>query len=88
VRFIPHGVFHGVVKPLLKLAHGARGRQVIAKLEVYLPYLTTHKRFDTANAASALSGTGISAPPLGDYFGRVVRYCLETDWGRIEKGPA
>jgi nucleoside-diphosphate-sugar epimerase len=87
VRFIPHGVFHGLVKPLLKLAHGARGRQVIAKLEVYLPYLTTHKRFDTANATDALRGTGIAVPPLGDYFGRVVRYCLETDWGRVEKEP-
>ena len=88
VRFIPHSVFHRVVKPLLKLRHGVKGRRVIEKLEVYLPYLTTRKRFDTTNAASALRGTGIAVPPLADYFGRVVRYCLETDWGRIEKAPA
>ncbi len=87
VRFIPHGVFHRIVKPLLKLLYGAKGRQVIAKLEVYLPYLTTHKHFDTTNAVDALRGTGIGVPPLGDYFGRVVRYCLETDWGR-RRSPA
>lgn len=87
VRFIPHGIFHRGVKPLLKLMYGAKGRQVIAKLEAYLPYLTTHKRFDTANATSALGGTGIAVPPLGDYFGRVVRYCLDSDWGRIERAP-
>jgi thioester reductase-like protein len=86
VRFIPHGIFHGLVKPFLKLLYGARGRQVIAKLEVYLPYLTTRKHFDTSGAEAALRGTGIGVPPLADYFGRVVRYCLETDWGR--RSPA
>lgn len=88
VRFIPHGIFHRVVKPVLRLRHGAKGRRVIGKLEVYLPYLTTHKNFDTANALRALRGTGIAVPPLGDYFGRVVRYCIETNWGRMEKVPA
>lgn len=87
VRFIPHAIFHRVVKPVLKALYGPKGRQVIAKLEVYLPYLTTHKRFDTTNAVLALRGTGIGVPPLGDYFGRVVQYCLETDWGRIERTP-
>jgi thioester reductase-like protein len=88
VRFIPHAVFHRLVKPVLQVLHGAKGRQVIAKLEVYLPYLTTRKQFDTANADRTLRGTGIGVPPLGDYFGRVVRYCLETDWGRRSPAPA
>ena len=88
VRFIPHGIFHGLMKPALKLLYGSKGRQVLAKLEVYLPYLTKQKAFDTSNAARALHGTGIAVPPFSEYFGRVVRYCLETDWGRVEKpGP-
>jgi thioester reductase-like protein len=82
VRFVPHRIFHGLLKPALRLLSGSRGRQVIDKLEIYLPYLTTHKVFDTSNTVRALRGTGIAVPRLADYFGRVVRYCLETDWGR------
>lgn len=89
VRFIPHGPFHLLLKPLLKAVYGARGREVIAKLEVYLPYLTTRKHFDTSNVEAALRGTGIAPLPLERYFGRVVRYCRETDWGRrAADGPA
>ncbi len=87
VRFIPHGIFHYLIKPMLKVMYGAKGREVIAKLEVYLPYLTTRKWFDTSNTVAALSGTGIAMPPLADYFGRVVSYCLETDWGRTKRAP-
>ncbi len=88
VRFVPHATFHLLLKPLLKAVYGARGREVIAKLEVYLPYLTTLKHFDTSNAREALRGTGIAPPPLDRYFGRVVRYCRETDWGRRPPGGA
>jgi long-chain acyl-CoA synthetase len=87
VRFVPQLIFHGLLKPALKLLSGSRGRQVIAKLEIYLPYLTTQKVFDTSNAMRELRGTGIAVPRLADYFGRVVRYCLETDWGRAESAP-
>ncbi|MFQ5458478.1 MAG: SDR family oxidoreductase [Myxococcota bacterium] len=82
VRFIPHWVFQALLKPALKAMYGARGSEVMARLEVYLPYLTKRKHFDTTNAIEALRGTGIAPPDLESYFGRVVRYCRETDWGR------
>lgn len=85
VRFIPHWVFQAFIKPTIRMMYGARGRAVMEKLEVYLPYLTRQKNFDTSNAIAALRGTGIAPPPLESYFKRVVRYCRETDWGRVAK---
>ncbi len=85
VRFIPHWVFQAFIRPTIRMTYGARGRAVMEKLEVYLPYLTRQKHFDTSNAIAALRGTGIAPPPLESYFERVVRYCRETDWGRVAR---
>jgi len=85
VRFIPHWVFPAFIKPTIRVMYGARGRAIMEKLEVYLPYLTRQKLFDTSNAIAALRGTGITPPPLASYFERVVRYCRETDWGRVAR---
>ncbi len=60
---------------------------MIGKLEIYVRYLKIHKVFDTSNAVRALRGTGIAVPRLADYFGRVVRYCPETDRGRADNAP-
>jgi thioester reductase-like protein len=39
------------------------------------------KVFGTARAAATLSGTGISPQPSLDFYPRVVKYCLESNWG-------
>lgn len=40
------------------------------------------KTFDTTAADRALAGTDIVAPHVGTYYAKVVRYCVETNWGR------
>ncbi|HYC52089.1 MAG TPA: SDR family oxidoreductase [Gemmatimonadaceae bacterium] len=40
------------------------------------------KTFDTTGADAALADTGIVAPHVNTYYGKVVRHCVETSWGR------
>jgi nucleoside-diphosphate-sugar epimerase len=39
------------------------------------------KVFETDGATATLAGTGIAPPPSLDFYTRVVKYCLESNWG-------
>lgn len=39
------------------------------------------KVFETHRAAATLAGSGISPQPSLDFYPRVVKYCLESNWG-------
>lgn len=56
----------------------------------YYPYFATDLIFDNHEAALLLRPAGIKAPPVRDFFDRLFRYCLETDWGHrpLEAGSA
>lgn len=51
-------------------------------LGYFLPHLGIYQAFDNRNAAEALAPSGLRFPPIRDYYGKVVRYCLEANWGR------
>ena len=38
--------------------------------------------FDDARARSVLAPAGIEAPPLRDYFGRLMEYAEAARWGK------
>lgn len=39
------------------------------------------KAFETGRAAAILAGSGISPQRSGDFYPRVVKYCLDSNWG-------
>jgi thioester reductase-like protein len=49
---------------------------------VYVPYFDMHLVFDDARARAVLGPAGISAPPLRDYFGRLMDYAQVARWGK------
>ncbi len=51
-------------------------------LEYFLPHLGMFQAFDNKNTVELLARSGLEFPPIGDYYGKVVGYCLETNWGR------
>ncbi len=71
-----------LLRPLLKLVLWGEMRRVITTGDQYLPYLAHHARFDDANTRAALQGSGLDAPPPAAFFHRLIRYCIDTDWGR------
>jgi nucleoside-diphosphate-sugar epimerase len=40
------------------------------------------KTFDDSSARTALAGTGVAAPAVREYYARVIRWCVESNWGR------
>jgi nucleoside-diphosphate-sugar epimerase len=50
-------------------------RELLRALGLFLPHLGMRQAFVPNADASP-------APPARDYFARVVRYCIDTDWGR------
>ena len=49
---------------------------------VYVPYFDMRVVFDDARARSVLVPAGIEAPPLRDYFGRLMDYAKAARWGK------
>jgi hypothetical protein len=50
-------------------------------VQAFAYQLAYPKVFDARNANTMLATAGIQAPPVLDYYDRVVRWCIETSWG-------
>ncbi len=79
---------------LLKPAEGWLGRFLLNERtlktlrlgEPYYPYFALDLEFDNAQAHAALVADGIRPTPPREFFDRLFRYCVETDWGRKTSG--
>lgn len=76
------------VHPVVKRLTFGRVRRALETVELYVPYARSNPTFDTARTRAALAGTGIAVPEVKTYFGRLVEYCLRTDWGRLDPGES
>jgi nucleoside-diphosphate-sugar epimerase len=56
--------------------------ELLRILGYFLPHLGIFQAFDNTNTMEALASEGLEFPHIGTYFGKVVQYCLETNWGR------
>jgi nucleoside-diphosphate-sugar epimerase len=54
-------------------------------LGYFLPHLALFQAFDNTNTLRALTPSGLELPPVRDCYERVVRFCLDTNWGRSTK---
>ena len=63
---------------------GARSMQRAAMevLAEFAPYLTQARDFDDSNTRAALEGSGITVPAFRNYVDVIIRYCLESCWGK------
>jgi hypothetical protein len=61
------------------------GNQVLLQatraVQAFAYQLAYPKVFDARNAEAALVPRGIQAPPVLDYYERIIRWCIETNWG-------
>jgi len=61
------------------------GNQVLLQatraVQAFAYQLAYPKVFDARHAEAALAPFGIVVPPVLDYYERVVRWCVETNWG-------
>jgi long-chain acyl-CoA synthetase len=81
-RFVNPAVFLALLRPiLLATVWGAR-RRVLHDGPIYRPYFRMRLIFDTTHADQLLAPHGIQPPKVRDYFDRILRYCVDSDWGR------
>jgi len=61
------------------------GNQVLLQatraVQAFAYQLAYPKVFDSRRADSVLAPAGIAAPKVLDYYDRIVRWCVETNWG-------
>ena len=55
--------------------------QATRAVQAFAYQLAYPKVFDARQAAAVLSPRGIQAPAVLDYYDRVIRWCIETNWG-------
>jgi hypothetical protein len=61
---------------------GERGVKTLKLGEPYYPYFALKLEYDNRQALDMLKPAGIYPPNVHEYFERIFRYCIETDWGK------
>lgn len=56
--------------------------ELLKVLNQFLPQMGIDQCFDNNQVLQKLEGSGITLPNFRNYYGKVLRYSLETDWGR------
>jgi nucleoside-diphosphate-sugar epimerase len=56
-------------------------RQATRAVQAFAYQLAYPKTFDARRAESALAGSGLAGPNVLDFYPKVVRHCVETNWG-------
>jgi nucleoside-diphosphate-sugar epimerase len=55
--------------------------QATRAVQAFAYQLAYPKVFDARQATASLAPVGIRVPPVLDYYDRIVRWCIETNWG-------
>ena len=55
--------------------------QATRAVQAFAYQLAYPKVFSARQADDALASAGIAVPPVLDYYDKIVRWCIETNWG-------
>lgn len=71
-----------MIRPLIKLTRP----DVADKGKVFLPYLRSNPSFAVDRARALLAPAGIEPPRVSEYFGSILQFARDTDFGRLGAG--
>lgn len=80
--FMPLATFERWIRPLLRLALRGKRRKALDTGRIYVPYLSHGAAFDTSHTRQDLRASGLEIPDVRQYFLTLLRYCVDSDWGR------
>jgi long-chain acyl-CoA synthetase len=83
---LPPSVYRTVLHPLLKRRAPERRRRALEQLETFFPYFDMDVTYDDRRARGALAPSGIEAPPIARYFGRLMDFAERSHWGKRRVG--
>ncbi len=81
-RFVHPALFLSLLRPILLTTLWGPRRRILRDGPIYRRYLRMRAVFDTSHAEALLSTYGIRPPHVQEYFEKILRYCVESDWGR------
>ena len=84
VRFVDPDRWARFVQPLLARLRVRRITAVVREGGLYLPYFARMPRFDVTHTRAL----GLEPPAVRTYIETILRYCIETDFGRRALNPA
>lgn len=80
--FMPIATFERWVRPVLRFALRGKRRRALDTGRIYVPYLSHGAAFDTQHTRRDLQGSGLEIPDVRQYFLTLLRYCVDSDWGK------
>jgi len=57
-------------------------KELVRVLGYFLPHLAIFQAFDNSNTMRDLAPSGLKFPSIRECYERVVKYCLDTNWGK------
>jgi nucleoside-diphosphate-sugar epimerase len=60
--------------------------ELLRVLNYFAAHLALHQVFENDRTSGSLREGGVMLPPMADCYARMVRYCLDTNWGRQRSG--
>ncbi len=84
--FMPIATYERWVRPLLRFVLRGKRRKALETGRIYVPYLSHGAAFDTSHTRTDLRGSGVEIPDVRQYFLTLLRYCVDSDWGRRPVG--
>jgi nucleoside-diphosphate-sugar epimerase len=86
-RLVPPWLYRRAVHPLLLRRGSEIRRLALRRSEQLFPYFAMRVRYDRRHTHAALEPLGIAPPPLPSYFGRLMDFAVEANWGRRAMPP-
>lgn len=80
-RFVPLAEYEAYVEETRRTGDALLVR-MLHLLNSFMPQMGIEQRFDDRQAQARLAGSGLHRPEFGGYFHKIIRYCLDVDWGR------
>jgi len=82
-RYMDPDTFNRWVRPFVDLfMHGRRGKVLKSGGRFFIEYMKGNPIFDITESSRALAALGVELPTVEDYFGTLLDYAVQTDWGR------
>lgn len=86
LQLVDSSVYERFVERLVAMRTESTDRMV-GVMRTMAPHAMLGKVFDRSATLTCL-GSAARAPDFRDYYARIVRYCIGSDWGRAEKTAA
>ncbi|MCA9771036.1 MAG: SDR family oxidoreductase [Myxococcales bacterium] len=74
-------IFDYSLRPLLYITAGPKRTKKLRAARVFIPYLAHRAAFDTSERDLLVDPTTLAVPSVQSYFERLLRYCIDSEWG-------